>query len=99
MIPLLITTVTASLVSYLLMGNEVLFSFTLTSPFILRHIPFYLMLGVFTGLVSVFFIRGSIGIESLLKKVAPALSVGIAGIMLAMLIFVYPSCLEKDIQY
>jgi len=91
LIPLLITTVTASLVSYLLMGNEVLFSFTLNSPFILRHIPFYLMLGVFTGLVSVFFIRGSIGIEGLLKKVSPVLRTGIAGIVIAMLIFAYPS--------
>ncbi|MFZ4562213.1 MAG: chloride channel protein, partial [Bacteroidales bacterium] len=91
LIPLLITTVTASMVSYLLMGNEVLFSFTLHSPFILRHIPFYLMLGVFTGLVSVFFIRGSIGIEGLLKKVSPVFRTGIAGTLLAMLIFAYPS--------
>ncbi|MCX6305854.1 MAG: chloride channel protein [Bacteroidetes bacterium] len=91
LIPLLISTVTASLVSYLLMGNEVLFSFTLNSPFILRHIPFYLMLGVFTGLVSVFFIRGSIGIEAMLQKVSVPVRVGIAGVMLAMLIFVYPS--------
>ncbi len=91
LIPLLITTVTASLVAYLLMGNEVLFSFTLNSPFILRHIPFYMMLGIFTGLVSVFFIRGSIGIETLLKKTNTPARVGIAGILLAALIFVYPS--------
>jgi CIC family chloride channel protein len=91
LIPLLITTVTASLVSFLLMGNEVLFSFTLNSPFILRHIPFYLLLGVFTGLVSVLFIRGSIGIEALLKKVTTTTRVGIAGITLAILIFAYPS--------
>ena len=90
-IPLLITTVTASLVSYLMMGNEALFSFTLNSPFIIRHIPFYLMLGVFTGLVSVFFILGSIGIESQIKRAAPAVRVGIAGVILAILIFAYPS--------
>ncbi len=91
LIPLLITTVTASLVSYLLMGNEVLFSFTLNSPFILRHIPFYLLLGVFTGLVSVFFIRGSIGIESIMKKASPVVRIGSAGILLSVLIFAYPS--------
>ena len=91
LIPLLITTVTASLVSYLLMGNEVLFSFTLNSPFIIRHIPFYVLLGVFTGLVSVLFIRGSIGIESFLKRLPTALRVGLAGIFLAMLMFAYPS--------
>jgi len=91
LIPLLITTVTASLVAYLLMGNEVLFSFTLNSPFVLRQIPFYLLLGVFTGFVSIFFIRGSIGIESLLKKVSPVVRVAISGISLAILIFAYPS--------
>lgn len=91
LIPLLITTVTASLVSFLLMGNEVLFSFTLTNPFILRHIPFYVLLGIFTGLISVFFIRGSIGIEKIMQKLTPVVRVVIAGFMLAILIFTYPS--------
>ncbi len=91
LIPLLITTVTASLVAFLLMGNEVLFSFTLTNAFIIRHIPFYILLGIFTGLTSVFFIRGSIAIESLLKKLPIALRIGTAGLFLAMLIFTYPS--------
>ncbi|MEI7981236.1 MAG: chloride channel protein [Bacteroidota bacterium] len=90
-IPLLIATVTASLVSYLLMGNEVLFSFTLSSPFILKHIPFYMLLGIFTGLVSVYFIRGSIGIENLLKKIPVTGRLFIAGISLAAMMFAYPS--------
>lgn len=90
-IPLLIATVTASIISYLLMGNEVLFSFTLSSPFILRHIPFFLLLGIFTGLISVYFIRGSMAIEKLLKQVPVAGRVIIAGISLAALIFAYPS--------
>jgi len=91
LIPLLISTVTASLVAFLFMGNDVLFTFTLNSPFILMHIPFYIMLGVFTGLASVFFTRGSIGIEALLQKTSRSLRVGISGILLAMLIFAYPS--------
>jgi CIC family chloride channel protein len=91
LIPLLITTVTASLVSFLLMGSEVLFSFTLTSPFRLTDIPFYILLAIFTGLVSVYFIRGSIGIESLLKRFSTVQRIGISGIFLALLIFVYPS--------
>ena len=91
LIPLLITTVTASLVSFLLMGNEVLFSFTLSNPFILRHIPFYILLGGFTGLVSVYFIRGSLGIESMMKKLPQALRISISGLALALLIFAYPS--------
>lgn len=91
LIPLLITTVSASLVAYLLMGNEVLFSFTLNSTFNLKDIPFYILLAIFTGLVSVFFIRASIGIESFLKRFSIAKRVVFAGISLAILIFIYPS--------
>lgn len=91
LIPLMITTVTASLVSYLFMGNEVLFNFTLSSPFVIRHIPYYILLGAFTGLISVFFIRGSINIEKLLGKVSEKWRIPLAGLLLSALIFVYPS--------
>jgi len=91
LVPLLISTVTASSVAFLLMGNEVLFSFTLHTPFILRHIPFYLLLGIFTGLISVFFIRGSTGIESILKKLSTPIRIILAGALLASLIYAYPS--------
>ena len=49
------------------------------------------MLGIFTGFVSLFFIRGSIGIEVLIKRIHVIPRTGIAGVMLAILIFVYPS--------
>lgn len=91
LIPLLISTVTASLVAYLLMGKEVLFSFTLTNPFALPDIPFYITLGIFAGLVSVFFIRGSIAVESWLKAVAEPFRVAAAGILIGALVLIYPS--------
>ncbi len=91
LIPLMITTVTASLIAYLLMGNEVLFNFILKSPFVPEHTPYYLLLGAFTGLVSVWFIRGSIGIEKLLGKLSQQWRLLLAGVTLAALMFVYPS--------
>lgn len=91
LIPLLITTVTASVVSYLLMGREILFNFTLINPFEIKHIPFYLLLGVFTGLVSVYFIRGSLKIESITSKISQRWRLPLAGALLAGLIFIYPS--------
>ena len=90
-IPLLIATVTASMVAFLFMGNDVLFSFTLNHPFILSHIPFFILLGIFTGLVSVYFIRGSLAIEALLLKISKQKRVAVAGLALALLIFAYPS--------
>ncbi len=91
LLPLLITTVTASLVTYLLMGKEALFIFTLSHPFQVSEIPFYLLLAVFTGLVSVYFIRASIGIEKFLKPFSIIKKISIAGLTLAALIFIYPS--------
>lgn len=91
LIPLLLATVTASLVSYLLMGKDVLFSFILTNPFRLHDIPFYILLAVFSGLISVYFIRGSLSVESFLKRFSVPVRVLISGTGLAILIFIYPS--------
>jgi len=90
-IPLLISAVTGSLVSTLLMGKEVTFSFVLMSPFHFTETGYYILLGVFTGLVSVYFMRGSAWIERMLGKLPAAGRLPLAGIFLAALIFVYPS--------
>jgi len=54
-VPLLISAVTGATVANFLLGKEVVFNFTLQDPFILNHIPFYILLGVIAGLVSVYF--------------------------------------------
>jgi len=90
-IPLLISAVTGSLVSTLLMGKEVAFSFVLLSPFHFHETGYYILLGIFTGLVSVYFIRGSVWIERQLGRIPVATRISLSGILLALLIFVYPS--------
>jgi CIC family chloride channel protein len=91
LIPLIISAVTASLVAYLLMGNEVLFSFTLTSPFVVKDTPFYILLGLFCGGVSFYMIRGSSLVESLLARLPQAPRILAGGVALAGFIFIYPS--------
>ncbi len=90
-IPLLISAVTGSLVSTLLMGKDVAFSFVLLSPFHFHETGFYILLGIFTGLVSVYFMRGSAWIERMLGKIPAAARLPLAGAVLASLIFIYPS--------
>ncbi|MEI6890449.1 MAG: chloride channel protein [Bacteroidales bacterium] len=91
LIPLLISAVTGSLVSSLLMGKDVLFSFVLLSPFHFHETGYYILLGIFTGLVSVYFIRGSVWMERLLAKIPTGVRLPLAGTVLAVLIFIYPS--------
>lgn len=55
LLPLLISSVSAALVSYIFLGTDVLYTFTLTQNFQMGNVPFYILLGIFAGLVSTYF--------------------------------------------
>ena len=67
-IPLLISAVTGTAISWLLMGKGVVFSFTVMDPLILHNLPYYVVLGLFTGLISVYFTRITKYIEATMEK-------------------------------
>jgi chloride channel protein, CIC family len=56
-IPLLLASVSGALVSYFLMGDSVMFNFTLHDSFEKTNIAYYLILGVTCGIISVAFMR------------------------------------------
>ena len=68
-IPLLISAITASMVSFFFLGSGVQFSFTIQEPFILNQIPYYIILGLFSAVVSLYFLRTSAKIELLFSKI------------------------------
>ncbi|MEE4213436.1 MAG: chloride channel protein [Bacteroidales bacterium] len=68
-VPLLISSVTAATVAYFLMGKDVLFTFALNESFSLGNIPWYILLGIGTALLSVYFTRATMYIESRYEKV------------------------------
>jgi CIC family chloride channel protein len=67
-IPLLISAVTGTAVSYMLMGKGVVFYFTVMDPLILANLPYYIILGLFTGMISIYFTRGTKRIEALMER-------------------------------
>lgn len=92
LIPLLISSVTAALTSYLFLGQNVLYNFTLAEGFSISDTPFYLFLGLFTGLASVYFTRMYIFVSSKFEKVdgwGNRLLAG--GLLLGVMIFLVPS--------
>lgn len=87
-IPLLIAAVVGSLVSMLLLGDDVLFSFALADPFRTSDFGAYLLLGVFCGLVSVYFTRLTLYTEDRIRKVNSDIQKAIlGGLGLSFLIF------------
>jgi len=90
-IPLLISAVTALTVSIFFLGKAEIFSFELSEQFALGRIPYYILLGVFCGLVSFYFTRVTLSIEATLSKIkSPYLKPLIGGSMLGLIILFLP---------
>lgn len=100
LIPLLIASATGASVAYLLMGTGVLFSFDLVDGFYIRHLPYYMGLGLITGLVSLYFTRTTLFIEGQLKKIKlKFVKVIIGGSLLGLLIFIFPSLYGEGYEF
>lgn len=90
-VPLLIASVTAATVAYFLMGDKVLFSFILTEPFILSNIPWYIVLGVFLGFISLYFTKMTTMLENQYEKIKNIyIRLITGGIVLGVLIYMLP---------
>ena len=90
-IPLLIAAVSGSLVSLALLGDDVLFSFILKDPFIASDTPYFILLGIFCGLISVYFTRIAYQVEAKITRIKNyALRGLIGGLLLAIIIFFFP---------
>jgi len=90
MMPLLLSTVSATVVQYVFFGKSTPFECSLT-PFNLTNIPFYLILGVFCGACSIYFIRTTLWLEDKAGKMSNAyLRWVLCAIGLGLLIFLFP---------
>ena len=91
LLPLLVSCLTATCITYTLAGTSPMFSFELTDPFIVRRVPTALLLGVTCGLVSLYFTRVMNSFEQVFGKLRhPAARLALGGVVLAVLIFFSP---------
>lgn len=91
LLPLLISAVTAATVSYITTGQEAMFKFHLDQPFELERIPYVILLGIFCGLVSLYFTRAMYSVEGVFGKLKnPYKRLALGGVMLSVLIFLFP---------
>ncbi len=90
--PLLISSVTATAISYILTGAEPMFPLDVAEPFLVHRIPWYLILGLVCGLISLYFTRGMNGLERWMKTNVRSIGAKIivGGLTLSILIFLFP---------
>lgn len=90
MLPLLLSTVSATVVSYIFRGQTPVFACALT-PFSMSNIPFYIVLGVAGGFFSLYFTNGTLWLEDRLSKISsPYLRWALCASGLGVLIFMFP---------
>ncbi|MBQ1672890.1 MAG: chloride channel protein [Bacteroidales bacterium] len=89
-LPLLLSSVTATVVTYIFMGNDVQFAGSIEA-FRLGNIPFYLLLGIFCGFMSLYFIRVTLKVEDRMRRFRnPLWRWAICALLLGVLIFLFP---------
>ena len=93
LLPILVSCVTATCFTYILSGDAALFTFHLDNEWNVQRIPACLLLGIFCGLMSLYFIRTMSFAEGIFARFRdkPYVKLAIGGTLLSLLIFLFPS--------
>ncbi len=93
LMPILVSCVTATCFTYIFSGDAALFTFHLDDSWTVERIPACVGLGIFCGLVSLYFIRTMGFCEGLFARLKqhPYAKLLAGGLLLSLLIFLFPS--------
>ena len=90
-IPLLISTVTATTLMFFLNGFDPVFNLDIKHIFELKHLPFYVLLGLICGLMSYYFTKINTLISGIFNRIKSMSGKWLAGgITIGVLIFLFP---------
>lgn len=92
LLPLLVSCLTATCITYALTGTDPMFSFMLNDPFTVARVPSAVMLGIACGFISLYFTRVMNSFEQVFGRFKNLyVKVALGGSVLAVLIFFFPS--------
>jgi CIC family chloride channel protein len=92
LVPLLLASIVAALTSYAFLGQNVLYPFQIQYSFSLSDTLYYFGLGLFTALISVYYIKGYVFSGKLFDKIPGWIGKFFTGAgILGLLIFLLPS--------
>ena len=98
-LPLLLSTISATVISYIFLGDKPPFECTI-SPFELHNLPFYILLGLFSAACSVYFTRMTLWLEDKIKSIQkPFVRWAISASCLGLLIFLFPPLFGEGYEH
>ncbi len=91
--PIMISAATGALVSAIVLDESILLSFKKQETFDYHNIPFYVVLGLLTGFIAVYYSRNFQKVEHYFSelKMGPYKKALIGSSLLALLIFIFPT--------
>ncbi|KIO51377.1 chloride channel protein [Flavobacterium hibernum] len=91
--PIMISAATGALVSAIVLDETILLSFKKQEAFNYHNIPFYVLLGILTGFMAVYYARNFQRVEHYFAKleIGPYKKALIGSSLLALLIFIFPT--------
>lgn len=110
-VSLLLASFTATLTSYLFMGQNVLYPFELIDEYTISEVPSFIFLGILTGFFSVYFKRMYVRLEELFDRIQDwYVRLILGGGLLGAIVFMFPAlygegyevinmCLQSDYTY
>ena len=91
LLPLLVSCVTASVLTYCFSGMNAIFAFQIDDAFTVKHVPASIGLGVMCGLVSLYFTWAANAFENVFRKVHGTYGkLALGGTVLSVLILIFP---------
>ncbi|WP_299365328.1 chloride channel protein [Winogradskyella sp.] len=91
LLPLLIASVSSVITSYFFLGDSVLFDFNVTDKFAIKDTLFYILLGIGTGIASIYFSKIYFGITSFFNRFKSARQkLIIGGLAIGVMLFFIP---------
>ena len=93
LVPILISSITADIFSYLFTGTSTLFAFHIDSAWNIERVPGTVLLGIFCAFVSLYFMRTMTWCEGKFARLKnrPHIRLIFGGLILSSLIFLFPS--------
>ncbi|MDW3197313.1 MAG: chloride channel protein [Cytophagales bacterium] len=90
-IPILIASVAGQLVTIILLGEDILFSFRIVDGFSAKDTPYYFGLGMVCGLASLYFTRVMFRVEDAIQNIRNSFRrVLVGGLALALILLIFP---------
>lgn len=91
MLPLLLASISGVLTSYFFLGDESLFSFSITEKFEIKDTFFYILLGVGTAIASIYFTKMYFGILAFFERFkSPKYKLLVGGLAIGIMLYFIP---------